>query len=182
MKRFSRANIPNFLTFSRVACVPIALLLILVLSAPQAALLALFVYAAATDFLDGYLARRWQVTSKLGTMLDPLADKLLVALLLIYLVSHTEMPTLPVMLILLREIYISGLREFLGNQQIELPVSRGGKWKTAMQMLAITLLLAAPVFQFPAFMPMGSFVLMMAAALAVISAVSYTKQSIRYFV
>ena len=177
----ARAKIPNLLTFARVACVPLTLLIMVVKPSSHAALLGIFLFASITDFLDGYLARCWQATSKLGTMLDPLSDKLLVALLLIFLVSHTELNTLPVMVILLREIYISGLREFLGNQQITLPVSSGGKWKTALQMVAITLLLAAPVFAVPTLAPLGSFVLMISAGLAFLSAVDYTRQSIKYF-
>ena len=179
---FTRAKIPNLLTFARVACVPIVLVLVLIKPDAHAVLFALFLFATVTDFLDGYLARRWNVVNALGAMLDPLADKLLVALLLVYLVSHTEIATLPVIVILLREIYVSGLRECLGNQQIALPVSSGGKWKTAMQMIAITLLLAAPVFHEPALMPLGSFVLMISAALAFFSAVDYTRKSIKHFV
>jgi CDP-diacylglycerol--glycerol-3-phosphate 3-phosphatidyltransferase len=181
MALFARASLPNRLTVARLACVPIALLVMVVAPDAHAALLAIFLFASATDFLDGYLARRWQVVSALGTMLDPLADKLLVALLLIYLVSHTQTATLPVMIILLREIYVSGLREWLGNRQITLPVSGGGKWKTALQLVAIALLLASPVWQVPALMPLGNFVLMLAAALAFFSAVAYTRQSMNHF-
>jgi len=176
----ARAKIPNLLTFARVACVPLALLIILIKPSAHGLLLALFLFASLTDFLDGYLARRWNATSKLGAMLDPLADKLLVALLLIYLLTHTELSSLPVMVILLREIYISGLREYLATQQIPLPVSAGGKWKTALQMLAITLFLLSPVLGVVALMPLGSFLLTIAAMLAFTSAVSYTRQGLRH--
>ncbi len=139
----ARARIPNLLTYARVLAVPAsAAIMLLTPSHLYAALLALFVFASITDFLDGYLARKWNAVSPLGTLLDPIADKLLVALMLIYLltVKGTEL-FVPVVVILLRELYISGLREFMASRQLALPVSKGGKLKTATQMLAITLLL-----------------------------------------
>jgi cardiolipin synthase len=171
----ARAQIPNLLTFGRVAAVPLCLGIMLMNPAWKfQALLGIFILASLTDFLDGYLARKWNVVSALGALLDPIADKLLVALMLVYLLlvggltppSFTSLSTpaasgsagpthdllhlfggsisplfLPVAIILLRELYISGLREFLSARQIALPVSKSGKWKTALQMLAITLLL-----------------------------------------
>ena len=139
----TRRQIPNLLTFARVLAVPACLLLMLspIAHTPQW-LLGIFIAAALTDFLDGYLARKWQVISPLGTMLDPIADKLLVALMLMYLltIAGTQL-LLPVIIILLRELYISGLREFLASRRITLPVSKTGKLKTATQMLAVTTLL-----------------------------------------
>lgn len=163
----ARAQIPNLLTFARVLAVPVCLGIMLMNPAWKfQALLGIFIAAALTDFLDGYLARKWNVVSALGALLDPIADKLLVALMLVYLLLIGDLvpaargsagPThsllhlfsgpsisplfLPVAIILLRELYISGLREFLSARQIALPVSKSGKWKTALQMLAITLLL-----------------------------------------
>jgi cardiolipin synthase len=171
----ARERIPNLLTYARLAAVPLCLAIMLLNPAWKAwGLLFLFFFAALTDYLDGYLARKWNVVSPIGTLLDPVADKLLVALMLVYLliegiplpslssfadsrlVLEGYAPTLsaasgssisplflPVVVILLRELYISGLREFLAYRQIKLPVSNGGKWKTAMQMIAISLLLAA---------------------------------------
>lgn len=173
----ARAQIPNLLTIARVASVPLCLAIILGNSVwKAAALLVIFIAAALTDFLDGYLARKWKVISPLGAMLDPIADKLLVALMLVYLLvagdtlpyvgapgmivwdgengggkvpappywfMTTQPLFLPIAVILLRELYISGLREYLANRQIKLPVSKGGKWKTALQMTAIIALLAA---------------------------------------
>lgn len=168
-----RAQIPNLLTFARVLAVPLCLGIMLCNPAWKfSALLGIFIAAALTDFLDGYLARKWNAVSALGALLDPIADKLLVALLLVYLLligdlvpyatltpaaprlamegyagltalfSGSISPLfLPVAIILLRELYISGLREFLSARQIALPVSNSGKWKTALQMFAITLLL-----------------------------------------
>lgn len=140
----ARARIPNLLTFARVAAVPVCLGIIL-LDVPEkyTALLWIFIAASLTDFLDGYLARKWGAVSALGTLLDPIADKLLVALMLTYLLTMKGLALLaPIAIILLRELYISGLREFLATRQITLPVSKGGKLKTATQMIAVTLLLA----------------------------------------
>lgn len=147
----TRARIPNLLTFARVAAVPACLAIMLANpSWKYVALLSLFVAAALTDFLDGYLARKWNATSALGTLLDPIADKLLVALMLVYLLTLKGAVLLvPVAIIILRELYISGLREFLASRQVTLPVSAGGKLKTATQMLAVIMLLTELVMNPP---------------------------------
>jgi cardiolipin synthase (CMP-forming) len=213
----ARRHIPNALTVARLVAVPLCLAIMLANPNGKAiALLGIFVAAAITDFLDGFLARRWQVTSPLGALLDPIADKLLVALMLVYLLMQRGAANpltlaangaplfLPVVVIILRELYISGLREFLANRQITLPVSAGGKWKTALQMLAITLLLLAPVLSVPApiycgvapfvaafsdactaaqqwalmyVAPLGLGLLYASALLAVTSAITYTRRS-----
>lgn len=143
----NKQSIPNLLTFARVLAVPVAIGVAGFAPHLFKLMFALFVAAALTDFLDGYLARKWNAVTTLGTLLDPIADKLLVAVMLIYLLKFPIMPVLPVMLLLARELYIAGLREFLAQRQVALPVSKGGKWKTALQLLAITLLLAGPAFQ-----------------------------------
>ncbi len=142
----SKKNIPNHLTFARVLAVPVALALIVWRPCEPGWLLVVFVFAALTDFFDGSLARKWNAVSALGTMLDPIADKLLVAVILVYLLKFPLMPVLPVALLIARELYIAGLREFLAARNIALPVSRGGKWKTAVQLLAIATLLATISF------------------------------------
>jgi cardiolipin synthase len=137
-----RQRIPNLLTFARVLAVPVSLALIYLPGEHGMALFWIFVVASLTDLLDGYLARKWNAVSALGAFLDPVADKLLVGLMLIYLLTRFgTMLLLPVILILLREIYISALREFLAAKHVTLPVSKGGKLKTALQMIAVTLLL-----------------------------------------
>ena len=137
-----RKTIPNLLTIARAVAVPVSLLLITHAPLYSMALFWIFIAASLTDFFDGYLARRWNAVSPLGTFLDPVADKLLVALMLIYLLTmFGTVLLLPVILILLREIYISALREFLAAKGVQLPVSMGGKLKTTLQMLAIALLL-----------------------------------------
>ena len=137
----SRKIIPNLLTFARVLAVPVSLVLICCRSDDYSmALFWIFVAASLTDFLDGYLARKWNAVSPLGTFLDPVADKLLVGLMLIYVLTMFGTALLlPVAVILLREIYISALREFLAAKGASLPVSQGGKLKTALQMIAVTL-------------------------------------------
>jgi cardiolipin synthase len=146
----ARRQIPNLLTVARVLAVPACLIIMLMFPAKTMWLLWIFIAASLTDFLDGYLARRWNATSNLGALLDPIADKLLVALMLIYLLIMLGAPLLlPVAVILLRELYISGLREFLAAKQVTLPVSKGGKLKTALQMLATIFLLGQLAYNPP---------------------------------
>lgn len=104
----------------------------------------LFLFACVTDFLDGYLARIWKQTSNIGRMLDPIADKLLVASCLLLLTADNTiggMSLVAAVIILCREILVSGLREYLAELKVRVPVSNLAKWKTATQMIAITLLL-----------------------------------------
>jgi CDP-diacylglycerol--glycerol-3-phosphate 3-phosphatidyltransferase len=146
------------------------------------ALLIIFILAALTDFLDGYLARKWKASSRLGALLDPIADKLIVALMLLYLAVLNVAAFLPVAIILLRELYIAGLREFLALQGITMPVSGGGKLKTAVQMLAIALMLAQDALstRFYPITSLGTPLLYLAAILAFMSAASYTRASITH--
>lgn len=171
---FTKKNIPNLLTGFRVLAVPAALAL-MVFAAEPWALLSLFIAASVTDFLDGYLARKWNAVSPLGTMLDPIADKLLVALMLLYLAFKTQTGLVPIALILLREIYISGLREFLAIRGVTLPVSKGGKLKTATQMLAIIVLYGAGALHNIHLWNPGMLLLWFSSALAVVTAAQYTR-------
>ena len=139
-------DLPNVLTLSRIAAIPLLVLLVL-LRRPEADLAAmlLFVAAAITDYFDGQLARARRQLSDLGRMLDPIADKLLVGASLMVLTGAGRLPyagILPAIVILLREILVSGLREYLGGLRVGLPVSRLAKWKTGVQMTALGLLLA----------------------------------------
>ena len=101
----------------------------------------IFSVAATTDYVDGYLARNWQQQSLFGRWLDPIADKLLVAAAVVMLVGFGRAPLLPSLVIVLREITVSGLREYMAEVSVGLPVSRLAKWKTAVQMTAIGFLL-----------------------------------------
>ena len=138
-------RLPNLLTMSRIALVPIVIALIWIGEAEARwAATALYVLACATDYLDGYLARSWNQQSALGRLFDPIADKLLVGGCLLVLTAFDHIDgwsVLPALVILLREILVSGLREYLAEIRVGLPVSRLAKWKTGLQMVALGLLL-----------------------------------------
>lgn len=140
-------SIPNLLTYSRIAVIPLFIAAFYMGPNYQWAPLGLFLYAAITDFFDGYLARKWNVTSDIGRVLDPIADKLLVTAALIMLLMNDAfydvegLLLIATLIILSREIFVSGLRESLENKHITLHVSKLGKWKTTMQMIAVGMLL-----------------------------------------
>ncbi|MEM8731917.1 MAG: CDP-diacylglycerol--glycerol-3-phosphate 3-phosphatidyltransferase [Pseudomonadota bacterium] len=143
-------TIPTYLTLLRLAAAPALAVVFLLLPRPLAdwAGLALFVGASVTDWIDGRLARAWRQTTRLGTMLDPIADKAMVAaaLLVLCVVSSLGwMIMLPAVLILFREVFVSGLREFLGDVSGTLAVTGLAKSKTAVQMIAIAVLFAAGI-------------------------------------
>lgn len=139
-------TLPNLLTLGRLMAAPAVALVYLALPRPFADLtaLVLFVAAAATDYLDGWLARRRGEVTRLGTMLDPVADKAMVIIALTVVIALSGLSgwvLIPAVAILLREVFVSGLREFLGDTMGALQVSRLAKSKTAVQMVAIALLL-----------------------------------------
>jgi cardiolipin synthase (CMP-forming) len=142
-------SLPNMLTFGRIAAVP-ALVACLYLGAGDSArwtAFALFAVAAVTDWLDGYLARAWEQQSTLGRMLDPIADKLIVGAALLMLVHDQTIHGVNVVaavIILCREILVSGLREFLAELNVKVHVTQLAKAKTMMQMVALAVLLAGP--------------------------------------
>ena len=145
-------NLPNILTIFRLIAAPMVVLIFLILPRPYADWIALvlFIGASLTDFLDGYLARAWKQTSKLGTMLDPIADKAMVLLALVAVVSLFGPQVhilVPAALIVFREVFVSGLREYLGDTAGTLKVTKLAKWKTAVQMVAIAVLLAKGIFE-----------------------------------
>jgi cardiolipin synthase len=139
--------LPNVLSLSRIAAIPV-LVILMYLEAPLWAWIAcvLFTIAGLTDVLDGWLARRSKTTSKLGQFLDPIADKLLVAAVLLMLVAEGRISeySLPAALVILcREFLVSGLREFLADLRVGVPVTRLAKWKTAIQMISLGWLIVA---------------------------------------
>ena len=144
-------SLPNILTMSRIAALPVLIALIWV-GTPSLRWIALSLYAfaAITDYLDGYLARSWNQQSALGRLFDPIADKLLVGGCLLVLCAFDyikDWAVLPAIVILLREILVSGLREYLAEIRVGLPVSRLAKWKTMLQMFSLGFLIigdAAP--------------------------------------
>ncbi len=135
-------SLPNVLTYVRIAAVPalVACLFFLQGDVARWSAFALFVFAGITDWLDGYLARMWEQQSTLGRMLDPIADKLLVGAVLMMLVHDNTITGWSIwaaIIILVREILVSGLREFLAELNVKIHVTQLAKWKTTMQMIAL---------------------------------------------
>lgn len=145
-------NLPNTLTLLRLLAAPGVVLMFLYFSRPYADwfALVLFVIAAVTDFVDGYLARAWKQESKFGAMLDPIADKAMVVIALLVITGFSGMNPwilLPATVIMFREVFVSGLREFLGDTAGTLKVTNLAKWKTTAQMVAIAVLFAKGAFE-----------------------------------
>ncbi|MFO1105752.1 MAG: CDP-diacylglycerol--glycerol-3-phosphate 3-phosphatidyltransferase [Amaricoccus sp.] len=148
-----RWTVPNILTVMRLLAAPGVALAFVLFPRPAADWIAigLFILAALTDYIDGRLARAWGQESAFGRMLDPIADKAMVVIALAVIVGLSGIRgliLLPVALILLREVFVSGLREFLGSKAGKLRVTNLAKWKTAAQMVAIPVLLLAGVFEY----------------------------------
>ena len=150
-------NLPNLLTYGRILAVPLVVLCFFLEGELQSSefarwsAFAIFILASVTDYLDGYLARAWKQTSNIGRMLDPIADKLLVATCLLLLAADTDnrggiagWSLWAAIIILCREILVSGLREYLAALKVSVPVTQLAKWKTAIQMVAIAALLLGP--------------------------------------
>lgn len=183
-------NLPNCLTLSRIIIIPLVAVLVMV-HKPVTDLLAciLFIVAGITDYLDGKLARAWQQLSDFGKMFDPIADKLLVGIILIVMAGYDRLPyggLIPAMIILAREILVSGLREYLSSFEISLPVTKLAKWKTTFQMVAIGFLLAGDssaellnINWFPVNV-IGSILLWIAAILTMITGWGYIHTGIRF--
>lgn len=184
-------DLPNLLTLSRIAVIPL-LVLFVALNAPWANFGAalLFTLAGITDYLDGRLAREWAQLSDFGRMLDPIADKLLIGATLMCLIGfRSHMPSFgiyPAIIIMLREILVSGLREYLADLRISLPVTKLAKWKTGVQMLALGLLLLGhpgTVFMGIGWLPAGGLgfaLLWVAAALTLITGWDYLRAGLRH--
>ncbi|HPD93258.1 MAG: CDP-diacylglycerol--glycerol-3-phosphate 3-phosphatidyltransferase [Rhodobacter sp.] len=141
-------TIPNTLTVLRLLAAPGVAVMFLYFARPWADwfALVLFLVAAITDYFDGYLARLWRQESRMGAMLDPIADKAMVVIALLVLTGYSGMDPwliLPATVILFREVFVSGLREYLGNTSRLLAVTKLAKWKTTAQMVAISTLFAA---------------------------------------
>lgn len=178
-------NIPNLLTLSRIALIPIIMAAFYTdnHTGRWVATLA-FISACVTDFLDGYVARLWSQTSRFGQFLDPIADKLLVASTLLMLVGFGRIQPvsfLPAIIILCREILVSGLREFLSDLHVQMPVTTLAKWKTAAQMAAISFLLIGDISPFGGAVNLiGEGLLWIAALLTLMTGYAYLKSSLRH--
>ncbi len=179
-------SLPNILTYGRILAVP-ALVACFFVSADWGRWLAMWIFIAAgvSDFLDGYLARAWKQQSALGQMLDPIADKLIVVAALLMLAANQTIAGWSLwagVIILSREILVSGLREFLGTLSVSVPVSNLAKWKTVVQMVAIGFLLAGPagdkVWQYTTLF--GLTLLWIAAVLTLYTGYDYLRATMRH--
>jgi cardiolipin synthase len=185
--------LPNILTYGRIAAVPVVVGLMYWQSIADGPLwlrwvaLALFVAAGVTDFLDGYLARVWEQQSSLGRMLDPIADKLLVASCLLMLAAEETIrgwTLFAAVVILCREILVSGLREYLAELRVGVPVTRLAKWKTTGQMVAIGFLIAGEAGDriVPVVTEIGILLLWLSAILTLYTGYDYMRAGLRYMI
>ncbi len=179
-------NLPNLLTYARIVMVPIVVgCAIIDKDWSRWTALGFFVLAAVTDFFDGYLARAWEQQSHLGRMLDPIADKLLVAAVLLAL-TRTGMISgysfWAALVILSREILVSGLREFLAELRVSVPVSQLAKWKTTIQMVALAFLIAGPSGDkvIPSITEIGISLLWAAAILTLYTGYDYFRAGLKH--
>ena len=179
-------QIPNCLTMFRIASA-VAVYLSFYVAAPFGHWMAVVVFAlgAITDFFDGYLARKFDALSDFGRMFDPIADKLMVLICLVMLISADviTLAHLPAALIIIaREILVSGLREFLNGREVMLPVSTLAKYKTSLQMIALGCLLAGPTGDalLPGLLNLGLVLLWLSALLTVITGYDYLRAGLRH--
>jgi len=179
-------TLPNILTLSRIFAVP---LLVGFLWWPLWRLgygiaFAIYTVTAITDYLDGYLARAQGTVSKLGVFLDPIADKIMVAAVIVMLVANHDIggtQVIAAIIILLREIMVSGLREFLGGIQVSVPVSRLAKWKTALQLVSLgALILGGALPGMPWVATVGMAALWGAAALTLVTGWDYLRVGLKH--
>lgn len=175
-----KKHIPNMLTVGRVLVIPFFIACFYLPGWLGAFLtLLLFVAAGVTDWLDGYLARKWDASSAFGAMLDPVADKLLVASALILLALEARAPGIAVLIIILRELLISGLRETLAKRDFSLPVTFLAKCKTSLQMIAILVALLVPLID-SELQIFADGLLWMAALLTAYTGADYLARAIKF--
>jgi cardiolipin synthase len=182
-------TLANCLTYGRLVAVPVVVALLYWPDEASARFgaLGVFILAAITDYLDGYVARTYDQSSALGRMLDPIADKLLVAACLLMLASDNTIHgwTLwAAIVILCREILVSGLREYLAELKVGVPVSRVAKWKTTLQLVAIGFLVAGPAGEsiLPGTIWTGTALLWIAAALTLYTGWDYMRAGIKHVI
>ena len=175
-------NLPNILTASRIALIPLVLITYMLLGRDGQVISAcLFLLACVTDFLDGYLARIYAIQSRFGMFLDPIADKLLVGSVIVILVYYKQADLLPSIAIICREILVSGLREFLAGIRVSMPVSSLSKVKTAFQMAAIFMLLIGDSLTcFEHIKLFGSIALWTASGLTIFTGYAYLKAGLKH--
>ncbi|CAG7593470.1 MAG: CDP-diacylglycerol--glycerol-3-phosphate 3-phosphatidyltransferase [Candidatus Midichloria sp.] len=171
-------KIPNILTLIRIALIPILVTsFYLEGNAARYVATGIFIFASITDYFDGLLARLWKTETSFGRMLDPIADKMLVISTLVMLVHKNMAPVLPILAILWREILVSGLREYLGQIKVSMPVSSLSKVKTVMQMISIiVVLLGEESTGIHYLTPLGHTLLWVTAALTLFTGYIYFKE------
>src|SRR4051794_20890938 len=189
VRRSTALSLPNLLTYGRLAAVPAVTALMFWSHDDRErwVALAIFIAAALTDYFDGYFARLYAQQSALGRMLDPIADKLLVSASILMLVADEtikEYHLWAAMVILCREILVSGLREFLAELKVSVPVSRIAKYKTGLQMVAVGFLIAGPAGEtvLPGTIAVGLALLWIAAVLTLYTGWDYLKAGIQQVV
>jgi CDP-diacylglycerol--glycerol-3-phosphate 3-phosphatidyltransferase/cardiolipin synthase len=189
VRRKGPFSLPNLLTYGRIVAIPavVGLLFWPEDTWTRWTALTIYILAAVTDYLDGYLARAWSQQSAIGRMLDPIADKLLVASCLLMLAADKTIAGVSLwaaIIILCREILVSGLREFLAELKVSVPVSRVAKWKTAAQLIAVGFLIAGPAGEavLPGTILIGVALLWVAAILTVYTGYDYFRAGIRHLV
>jgi cardiolipin synthase len=178
-------TLPNLLTFARIGLIPVVVGLFY-FDRPLSNWIAasFFIIACITDYLDGYFARALKQTTRFGIFLDPMADKLLIAATLLMLVGFGRIhgiSLIPAVIILCREILVSGLREFLAEAHVSIPVTRLAKWKTTIQMMALTFLIIEAVPGFP--LPIGDIGtvgLWIAALLTLMTGFDYLRAGLKH--
>jgi CDP-diacylglycerol--glycerol-3-phosphate 3-phosphatidyltransferase len=187
MRRSKAFSLPNILTYGRLAAVPAVVGLLFWPGDHWSRWWAVIIFIAAgiTDYLDGYFARAYAQQSALGRMLDPIADKLLVAACLLMLVSDGTISGWALwaaIVILCREILVSGLREFLAELKVSVPVSRVAKWKTTLQIVAVGFLIAGPAGEalLPGTIAIGIGLLWIAAILTLYTGWDYLKAGLHH--
>jgi CDP-diacylglycerol--glycerol-3-phosphate 3-phosphatidyltransferase/cardiolipin synthase len=180
----SALNLPNLLTYGRVVAVPVVVGFLFWPNENWArwSALAVYIAAAITDFFDGYLARAWSQQSSLGRMLDPIADKLLVASVLLALTADRTIHGANLwaaIVILCREILVSGLREYLSELRVPVPVTAVAKWKTTVQLVSLGFLIAGQAGEqvAPGAIALGVVLLWIAAILTLYTGWDYMKAS-----
>jgi cardiolipin synthase len=182
----SRDNIPNYLTIGRLASLPFCLTLMFIDHA-VASWLALIIYTLGciTDWADGYLARKWNVSSPFGIFLDPIADKIFIISVMMVLIATNKLDgiwIIPPLLIIAREFLVSGLREFLGPKNIQVPVSALAKLKTFSQMLSLGFLIMGDYGDWVVgyTLEIGYGLISIAAILTVITGWNYLKEGLKH--
>jgi cardiolipin synthase (CMP-forming) len=189
LQRSKALSLPNILTYGRLLAVPAVVGLLFWPGDFWSRWFALMIFIAAgvTDYFDGYFARLYAQQSALGRMLDPIADKLLVSASILMLVADGTIESYHLwaaIVILCREILVSGLREFLAELKVSVPVSRIAKWKTVLQMVAVGFLIAGPAGELvlPGTIPIGLMLLWIAAVLTLYTGWDYLKAGIQQVV